>query len=133
MRLTKITTRTGDDGTTGLADARASPRTARASAPSAAWMSSTATSGIARRATADNVRGELLRIQNDCSISAPSSLARCAVQRGEARRLDGAIAQYNTACLRSRNSSCPVARVPLRCATSRAVWRAAQNVTTCTC
>jgi cob(I)alamin adenosyltransferase len=97
MRLTKITTRTGDDGTTGLADGtRVAKDSARIAAIGSVDELNSHLGVLLAETLPDEVREELLRIQNDL-FDLGAVLASPGAPFDEAKlvRLDGAIAQHN--------------------------------------
>lgn len=98
MRLSKITTRTGDDGTTGLADGtRVGKDGARIAVIGSVDELNSHLGVLLAETLPRSVRDELLRIQNDLfdfggmlsSPGAPFDAAKLS-------RLDDAIANYNT-------------------------------------
>ncbi len=98
MRLTTITTRTGDDGTTGLANGtRVAKDSARIAAIGSVDELNCHLGVLLAEPLPEDIRQELLHIQNDlfdlgavlASSSAPFGAAKLA-------RLDAAIARYNT-------------------------------------
>ncbi len=100
MRISKVTTRTGDDGTTGLADGTRLPKDdARIAAIGSVDELNSHLGLLLAESMQEEVRSELLRIQHDlfdcggmlASPGAPFDAAKLA-------RLDAAIAHYN-ACL----------------------------------
>ena len=97
MRLSKITTRTGDDGTTGLADGtRVAKDSARITAIGSVDELNSHLGVVLAETLPEEARGELLRIQNDlfdlgavlASPGAPFDPAKLA-------RLDAAVGHYN--------------------------------------
>jgi len=97
MRLSKITTRTGDDGTTGLADGtRVGKDGARIAVIGSVDELNSHLGLLLSETLPEKVRGELLRIQNDlfdfggmlASPGAPFDAAKLV-------RLDEAIAHHN--------------------------------------
>ena len=97
MRLSKITTRTGDDGTTGLADGSRLPKDHPRIAAIGSVDELNSHLGLLLAETLpDEVRTELLRIQNDlfdfggmlATPGAPFDATRLS-------RLDAAIARFN--------------------------------------
>ncbi len=97
MRLSKITTRTGDDGTTGLADGSRLPKDhPRIAAIGSVDELNSHLGVLLTESLPENVREELLHIQHDlldlgavlASPGAPFDAARLS-------RLDTAIAHYN--------------------------------------
>ncbi|MFA5370383.1 MAG: cob(I)yrinic acid a,c-diamide adenosyltransferase [Sideroxydans sp.] len=97
MRLSKITTRTGDDGHTGLADGTRLPKNHPRIAVIGSVDELNSQLGVLLAETlSDGVRAELLRIQNDlfdlggmlAVPGAPFAVAKLA-------RLDKAITHYN--------------------------------------
>ncbi len=97
MRLGKITTRTGDDGSTGLADgSRIAKDSARITVIGCVDELNSHLGVLLAESLPGDIRTELLRIQNDlfdfggmlASPGAPFDTSKLA-------RLDGAIAHYN--------------------------------------
>ena len=97
MRLTKITTRTGDDGSTGLADGkRVAKDSARISAIGGVDELNSHLGVLLAEALPEYIRQELLYIQSDlfelgavlASPGAPFDAAKLA-------RLDAAVEHYN--------------------------------------
>jgi cob(I)alamin adenosyltransferase len=97
MRLSKITTRTGDDGTTGLADgSRVAKDSARIAAIGSVDELNSQLGVVLAEPLLEEVRAELLRVQNDlfdlgavlASPGAPFDAAKLA-------RIDAALAQHN--------------------------------------
>ncbi|TAJ78220.1 MAG: cob(I)yrinic acid a,c-diamide adenosyltransferase [Gallionellaceae bacterium] len=99
MRLGKITTRTGDDGSTGLADgSRIAKDSARICAIGMLDELNSHIGVLLAEPVPENIRAELLRIQNDLfdlggALASPASLFSDA----SLTRLDAAIAHYNAA------------------------------------
>jgi cob(I)alamin adenosyltransferase len=97
MRLSKITTRTGDDGTTGLADGSRLPKNHPRIALTGSLDELNSHLGVLIAETLpDDVSEELLRIQSDLFdlggvIASPG--APC--DAGKLARLDAAITKYN--------------------------------------
>jgi cob(I)alamin adenosyltransferase len=98
MRLSKITTRTGDDGSTGLADgSRIAKDSARITVIGTVDELNSHLGVLLAEALPEEIRAELLQIQNDlfdfggmlASPGAPFDPTKLA-------RLDSAIAHYNT-------------------------------------
>lgn len=98
MRLSKITTRTGDDGTTGLADgSRVVKDCARISAIGGVDELNSHLGVLLAEALPEDVRDELLRIQNDlfdlgALLASPGAPVFAAAKLA---RLDAAIARHN--------------------------------------
>jgi len=99
VRLSKITTRTGDNGSTGLANGtRVAKDSARISAIGSVDELNSQLGVLLAATLPDNLRGELLQIQNDlfdlggmlASPGAPFAAAKLS-------RLDTAIVHYNAA------------------------------------
>jgi len=98
MRLSKITTRTGDNGTTGLADGSRLPKNhPRIVAIGSVDELNSQLGVLLAETLPGEVRAELLRIQNDL-FDLGGTLAVPGAPFAEAKlsRLDGAIAHYNT-------------------------------------
>ena len=98
MRLSKITTRTGDNGTTGLADGSRLPKNhPRIVAIGSVDELNSRLGVLLAETLPGEVRAELLRIQNDL-FDLGGTLAVPGAPFAEAKlsRLDGAIAHYNT-------------------------------------
>lgn len=98
MRLTKITTRTGDDGTTGLADGtRVTKDNFRICAMGSVDELNSHLGVLLAETLPDHLRTELLRIQNDlfdlgALLASPGAPAFDATKLS---RLDASIAHYN--------------------------------------
>jgi len=98
MRLSKITTRTGDDGTTGLADGtRVAKDSSRISAMGSVDELNSHLGVLLAEVLPDDLRTELLRIQNDlfdlgAVIASPSAPVFAAAKLAG---LDASIAHYN--------------------------------------
>lgn len=130
MRLTKITTRTGDDGTTGLADgARLNKDSARICAIGSVDELNSHLGVLLAETLPDGVRAELLHIQNDlfdlggmlASPGAPFDAAKLA-------RLDTAIVHYNAALPPLREFILPGGtRAAALCHVARTVARRAER------
>ena len=98
MRLSKITTRTGDNGTTGLADGSRLPKNhPRIVAIGSVDELNSQLGVLLAETLPGEVRAELLHIQNDL-FDLGGTLAVPGAPFAEAKlsRLDGAIAHYNT-------------------------------------
>jgi len=98
MRLSKIPTRTGDNGTTGLADGSRLPKNhPRIVAIGSVDELNSQLGVLLAETLPGEVRAELLRIQNDL-FDLGGTLAVPGAPFAEAKlsRLDGAIAHYNT-------------------------------------
>jgi cob(I)alamin adenosyltransferase len=96
-RLSSIVTRTGDDGTTGLADGtRLSKDSARINALGSVDELNSHLGVLLAEPLPQNIREELLRIQNDL-FDLGSTLALPGTTFGQEKliRLDDAIAHYN--------------------------------------
>ena len=135
MRLSKITTRTGDDGTTGLADgSRVAKDSTRITAIGSVDELNSHLGVLLAEPLQDDLRRELLQIQNDlfdlgavlASPGAPRSM-----RPNSPVWMPPSLTTTPT-CRRSGNSSCPAERVRPRCAMWHAVWRAAPNAIFCT-
>ena len=97
MRLSKITTRTGDDGSTGLADGtRLAKDSARITVIGSVDELNSHLGVLLAETLPAEVRGELLRIQNDL-FDLGGALASPGAPFDEAKlaRLDAAIARHN--------------------------------------
>lgn len=97
MRLGKITTRTGDDGTTGLADGSRLPKDhPRIAAIGSVDELNSQLGLLLAEALPDEIRAELLRIQNDL-FDFGGMLATPGAPFGADKlaRLDEAVARYN--------------------------------------
>ncbi len=130
-RLSKIYTRTGDDGTTGLGDgARVPKESLRVEAygtrrrdqqlPSA-WCWPSTLAGCGARCLTE-VQHDLFDLGGELCIPGHRMITAAYVDRLE-RELDG----FNETCRRSRNSSCPAAARPRPPATWRAPCAAAPS------
>lgn len=130
MRLTKITTRTGDDGTTGLADgSRLAKDSARICAIGSVDELNSHLGVLLAETLPDSERAELLRIQNDlfdlggmlASPGAPFDVAKL-------ERLDAAIMHYNAALPPLREFILPGGtRAAALCHVARTVARRAER------
>jgi len=98
MRLSKITTRTGDDGTTGLADGSRLPKNHPRIAAIGSVDELNSQLGVLLAETLpEEVRGELLRIQNDLfDLGGTLAVPGAPFAAAKLARLDEAIAHYNT-------------------------------------
>jgi cob(I)alamin adenosyltransferase len=97
MRLSKITTRTGDDGTTGLADGTRLPKDHPriVAIGSVDELNSQLGVLLAETLPAD-VRDELLRIQNDLfDLGGTLAMPDAPFDAAKLTRLDSAITHYN--------------------------------------
>lgn len=97
MRLSKITTRTGDDGTTGLADGRrVSKDNPRIEAIGSVDELNSQIGLLLTEALPQDLRAELLRIQNDLfDLGGALAVPGAPFAQEKLARLDGAIAQHN--------------------------------------
>jgi cob(I)alamin adenosyltransferase len=97
MRLSKITTRTGDDGTTGLADGtRVSKDSARITVMGSVDELNSHLGVLLAETLPEEIRPELLRIQNDLfDLGAMLAVPGAPYTQEKLIRLDDAIAQYN--------------------------------------
>lgn len=97
MRLSKITTRTGDDGTTGLADGRrVSKDSPRIDAIGSVDELNSQIGLLLTEALPQDLRAELLRIQNDLfDLGSALAVPGAPFAQEKLVRLDGAIAQHN--------------------------------------
>lgn len=98
MRLSKITTRTGDDGTTGLADGSRLPKDHPRIATIGSVDELNSHLGVLLAETLpEDVRGELLRIQHDLfDLGALLASPGAPFDAAKLFRLDDAIARHNT-------------------------------------
>ncbi len=97
MRLTNITTRAGDDGTTGLADgSRVAKDSARIAAIGSADELNSHLGVLLAETLPEDIRQELLHVQNDL-FDLGATLALPSLPFGTDRlvRLDDAIARHN--------------------------------------
>jgi cob(I)alamin adenosyltransferase len=130
MRLSKITTRTGDDGSTGLADgSRIAKDSARITVIGSVDELNSHLGVLLAETLPEDIRVELLRIQNDlfdfggmlASPGAPFDTAKLA-------RLDDAIAQHNAGLLPLREFILPGGtRAAALCHVARTVTRRAER------
>jgi cob(I)alamin adenosyltransferase len=99
MRLGKITTRTGDDGTTGLADGTRLPKDhARIVAIGSVDELNSQLGLLLTEALPDEVRAELLRIQHDLfDLGGMLATPGAPFDTSKLARLDKAIARHNAA------------------------------------
>ena len=97
MRLSKITTRTGDDGTTGLADGSRLPKDHPRIAAIGSVDELNSHLGVLLAETLpEDVRGELLRIQHDLfDLGALLASPGAPFDTAKLSRLDDAIARHN--------------------------------------
>ncbi len=97
MRLSKIVTRTGDDGSTGLADGtRVSKDNARIAAMGSVDELNSHLGVLLAETLAEDIRQELLRIQNDLfDLGAMLAVPGTPYTQEKLIRLDDTIAQYN--------------------------------------
>lgn len=97
MRLSKITTRTGDDGTTGLADGSRLPKHhPRISAIGSVDELNSQLGVLLTEMLPDEVRAELLRIQNDLfDLGGTLAVPGAPFAADKLSRLDEAITHYN--------------------------------------
>lgn len=97
MRLSKITTRTGDNGTTGLADGSRLPKNHPRIAAIGSVDELNSQLGVLLAETLpDEVRAELLRIQNDLfDLGGMLAVPGAPFAKVKLARLDEAIAHYN--------------------------------------
>jgi cob(I)alamin adenosyltransferase len=97
MRLGKITTRTGDDGTTGLADGtRVNKDCARITALGSVDELNSHLGVLLAETLPEEIRQELLRIQNDLfDLGAMLAVPGTAYDQEKLLRLDAAIARLN--------------------------------------
>jgi cob(I)alamin adenosyltransferase len=98
MRLSKITTRTGDDGTTGLADgSRVAKDCARIVAIGSVDELNSHLGVLLAETLPQDVRKELLLIQNDLfDLGGMLAVPGAPFDATKLARLDNAIAHYNT-------------------------------------
>ena len=98
MRLSRITTRTGDDGNTGLADGTRLPKNHPRIAAIGSVDELNSQLGVLLAETLpDEVRAELLRIQNDLfDLGGMLAVPGAPFAAVKLARLDEAIAHYNT-------------------------------------
>lgn len=97
MRLSKITTRTGDDGTTGLADGtRVGKDSARITALGSVDELNSHLGVLLAESLPKDIQHELLRIQNDLfDLGAMLAVPGTAYDQKKLLRLDETIARYN--------------------------------------
>jgi cob(I)alamin adenosyltransferase len=97
MRLSKITTRTGDDGSTGLADGtRVGKDSARITVMGALDELNSHLGVLLVETLPEDLREELLRIQNDLfDLGATLALPGTLFAQEKLARLDAAIERYN--------------------------------------
>jgi cob(I)alamin adenosyltransferase len=97
MRLTKITTRTGDAGTTGLADgSRVAKDSARIAAIGSVDELNSHLGVLLAEILPENIRQELLHIQNDLfDLGAVLASPGAPFDAAKLDRLDDAITRYN--------------------------------------
>ncbi len=97
MRLTGITTRTGDDGNTGLADGtRVAKDSARIAAIGSVDELNSHLGVLLAEPLPDDIRQELLRIQNDLfDLGGLLALPGAPFDAAKLARLDAAVARYN--------------------------------------
>lgn len=97
MRLSKIVTRTGDDGSTGLANGTRLPKnSARITAIGSVDELNSHLGVLLAETLAEDVRSALLLIQNDLfDLGAALATPGAPFERGKLARLDTAIEKYN--------------------------------------
>ncbi|GAB1231691.1 cob(I)yrinic acid a,c-diamide adenosyltransferase [Ferrigenium sp. UT5] len=97
MRLSKITTRTGDDGTTGLADGTRLPKHhPRIAAIGSVDELNSQIGLLLAEPIPDEIRAELLRIQHDLfDLGGMLAVPGAPFDGAKLARLDGAIARHN--------------------------------------
>jgi cob(I)alamin adenosyltransferase len=130
MRLSKIVTRTGDDGTTGLADGTRLPKDhPRIAAIGSVDELNSHLGVLLAESLPTDVRAELLRIQNDLfdlggMIASPGA----PFAAGKLIRLDTAIAHYNAGLPPLREFILPGGcRAAALCHVTRTVARRAER------
>ncbi|MBU0621383.1 MAG: cob(I)yrinic acid a,c-diamide adenosyltransferase [Gammaproteobacteria bacterium] len=130
MRLGKITTRTGDDGTTGLADGSRLPKDhPRIVAIGSVDELNSHLGLLLTEALPDEVRAELLRIQNDLfDFGGMLATPGAPFDAGKLARLDEAITRYNADLPPLREFILPGGtRAAALCHVSRSVARRAER------
>ena len=130
-RLSKIYTRTGDDGTTGLGDGSRVPKDdARVEAYGSVDECNSAIGVVlAVAGLPADVRDVLVTVQHELfdlggELCIPGHRA---IQAAQVSRLEAALDAFNERCRRSRNSSCRAAARRPPPATSRARSAGARN------
>ena len=129
-RLSKITTRTGDAGETGLGDgARVSKDSARVHALATSTSSTQRSACARRRNSGEPCEKRSARCSTISSTSAASSASRAhAARRGEVGSPRAPPRGWNTNCPRSRSSSCPAgSRAAAAAHLARTVCRRAER------
>jgi cob(I)alamin adenosyltransferase len=130
MRLSKITTRTGDDGTTGLADGSRLPKDhPRITAIGSVDELNSQLGVLLAEALPDDVRAELLRIQNDLfDLGGALATPGAPFAADKLIRLDTAIAHYNAGLPPLKEFILPGGcRAAALCHVARAVARRAER------
>lgn len=129
MRLSKITTRTGDDGTTGLADgSRINKTSVRIAAIGCVDELNSQVGVVLAEALPADVRVELLRIQHDLfDLGGALAMPSAPFDTAKLLRLDEAIVRYNTALAPLKEFILPGgSRAAATCHVARCVARRAE-------
>ncbi|MDD3883828.1 MAG: cob(I)yrinic acid a,c-diamide adenosyltransferase [Gallionella sp.] len=130
MRLSKIVTRTGDDGTTGLADGtRLSKHDKRIIAMGDVDELNSQIGLLLSETCPGNIRDELLRIQHDLfDLGAMLAIPGSSLNPESILRLDAVIAQHNAALSPLREFILPGgSRAAALCHVARAVARRSER------
>lgn len=129
-RLSSIVTRTGDDGTTGLADGtRLSKDSARINTIGSVDELNSHIGLLLTETLPQDIRDELLRIQNDLfDLGGSLALPGTDFAQEKLRRLDGAIAHYNASLPPLKEFILPSGgRAAALCHVARSVARRAER------
>ena len=130
MRLSKITTRTGDDGTTGLADgSRVAKDRARINVIGSVDELNSHLGVLLAETLPEDVRTELLRIQNDLfDLGGTLATPGAPFDAAKLVRLDSAIAHYNAGLPPLKEFILPGGtRAAAQCHVARTVARRAER------
>lgn len=130
MRLSKITTRTGDDGTTGLADGTRLPKDhPRISAMGSVDELNSHIGLLLTETLPEPIRAELLRIQHDLfDLGAALAVPSAPFDETKLTRLDEAISSYNAALAPLKEFILPGgSRAAALCHVARSVARRAER------
>jgi cob(I)alamin adenosyltransferase len=130
MRLSKITTRTGDDGSTGLADgSRIAKDSARITVIGSVDELNSHLGVMLAETLPEDIREELLRVQNDLfDLGGMLASPGASFDPAKLARLDSAIAHYNAGLPPLREFILPGgSRAAALCHVARTVARRAER------
>jgi cob(I)alamin adenosyltransferase len=130
MRISKVTTRTGDDGTTGLADGTRLPKDhPRIEVIGEVDELNSQLGLLLTEPLSDDIRTILLRIQNDLfDLGSALATPGAAFDEGKLARLDAGIAQHNAGLPPLREFILPGGSRPAAlCHVARCVARRAER------